>query len=390
MGKSERKSGYLPGLDGWRALAIVGVLMTHDLAWRIGSYTNAKFRGVGGYGVYLFFAISGFLICTRILEEEQARGSFHLKSFYIRRLFRIQPASWMYLAVIAILMIAGVCHESLQHWLGALLQYQNFLYRASDSSGTGAFTGHFWTLSMEEHFYILLSLFLFFVRRSRIAVLAALLLLLWLGQTWAMHHGYFSQDDSERRTYWRIQYLFMPALLALLLRLPRVKTTVVRYLRPWVAYAVTYLLMVCASVGSGTRLISMQLIWAYWPQLFFGFSLWIIATVTHPESWSTRLLETAPLRFIGRLSYSIYLWHALFFVSVHAEVGVTSPVLLWLSQRPHKYIATAIVAIASYYLVEKPLIRYGHKLAPPITPGHRDLEVTPNRQPQVEVVGASG
>ena len=133
---SRRASGYLPSLDGWRAVAILGVLMTHDLPWSIGGYSTAAFRGYGGYGVYLFFAISGILICTRILEEESLIGRFHLKSFYIRRVLRIQPASLVYLAVIALLMLAGIVHESWHYWRGALLFYANFLYRASASSAS--------------------------------------------------------------------------------------------------------------------------------------------------------------------------------------------------------------------------------------------------------------
>ena len=364
--------------------------MPHDLAFRIGSHSNAKVRGMGGFGVYLFFAISGFLICTRILEEEQARGHFSLKSFYVRRLFRIQPASWVYLAAIGVLTLAGVCHESLGHWMGALLQYQNFLYRTSDLSGTGAFTGHFWTLAVEEHFYILLSLFLFFVPRRRISMLAVALVLLWAVQTWAERRGYFSAEVSNRRTYWQIQYLLIPAFLALLMRVPAIKRAATRYLRPWVAYLATYLLLLVPDFAHDRRLFSFDMIWRHQPELFFGFSLWVIATATHPRSWSTRTLETAPMRLVGRLSYSIYLWHVLFFVPVHAEVGITSSWLLWLSQRPQKYIVTAILAIASYYLVEKPLIRYGHRLAPPITPGHRDLDTATDVQPEVGTVEVTG
>jgi hypothetical protein len=67
--------------------------------------------GFGEYGVYLFFAISGILICTRILEEEAAVGRFRLGSFYTRRLFRIQPAAVTYLAVVGLLTLAGCIHE---------------------------------------------------------------------------------------------------------------------------------------------------------------------------------------------------------------------------------------------------------------------------------------
>jgi peptidoglycan/LPS O-acetylase OafA/YrhL len=71
-------------------------------------------------GVYLFFGISGILITTRILEEESLCGFFDIKKFYVRRIFRIQPAAWVYLAVVGGLMAAGFITTQWRHWLGAL------------------------------------------------------------------------------------------------------------------------------------------------------------------------------------------------------------------------------------------------------------------------------
>ena len=377
---SRRASGYLPSLDGWRALAILGVLMTHDLPWSIGRCSNAAFKGFGGYGVYLFFAISGILICTRILEEESLIGRFHLKSFYIRRILRIQPASFIYLAVIALLLLAGAVHESWHYWRGALLFYGNFLYRLSDGSGTGAFTGHFWTLSVEEHFYILLSLLLFFFRRHRIKIFASLILLTWIVQIVAHRQGFYSYDVSSRRTYWVILYLLTPALLALLLRRSNIRSLAVRFLTPWVAYLTTLALMLADRIRvphPGIKFWSLDILGAQCDYLFFGFSLWVIATMLHPKSLSTRFLELPPVRFVGRLSYSLYLWHVLFFVPVFANVRITSAPLLFLSERPWKYLASFAAATLSYYFIEKPFIRLGHRLAPPATPGHKDLEIDP-------------
>ena len=392
MVRSEAKTGYLPSLDGWRAVAILGVMMTHDLPWTIGSHSNASFKGMGGFGVYLFFAISGFLITTRILEEEEGNGFFNIRFFYIRRLFRIQPAAWVYLAAIAGLTALGICHERVQNLLGGLLQYQNFLFRVSDRTGRAAFTGHFWTLAVEEHFYVILSLLLYFVRRRRTAVFASVLALLWMGQRWAASHGYYSSDVSERRTYWCLQYLMLPAMLAVLLRMPKVKAAVGRLLTPLAAFGLTLLLMVAMHVertGTIRGVHTLAFLVQEAQSLIFGFSLSVIATATHPRSWSTRFLELPPMRFVGRLSYSLYLWHILFFVPVHEEVGITSPALLFLSGRPYKYLATAALALLSYYLVEKPLIRYGHRIAPPMTPGHRDLEAKPERVDLADTVPAS-
>ena len=110
------------------------------------------------------------------------------------------------------------------------------------------------------------------------------------------------------------------------------------------------------------------------PILFLAFQFWVVATMLHPQSWTTRVLEWKPLRYVGRLSYSIYLWHAVFLIGGHAAVGLQGPWLLVLTTRPWRYIATGAMAMLSFYLVEKPMIRLGHRLAPPATPGHKDLQ----------------
>lgn len=111
--------------------------------------------------------------------------------------------------------------------------------------------------------------------------------------------------------------------------------------------------------------------------LFYGSALLVVAVMLNPRSLSTRFLELPPIRFAGRLSYSIYLWHILFFIPIYLGDLVHSPVLTALSARPWKYVATAITALLSYYLIEKPLIRIGHRLAPPATQGHADLAASP-------------
>src|SRR5271165_235764 len=97
------RSGYLPTLDGWRAIAIAAVLLDHAGS---GFHRQASWHPLlqtGADGVSLFFAISGFLICSRLLEEEQLVGRISLKGFYIRRACRILPAAFTYLVVVAVL-----------------------------------------------------------------------------------------------------------------------------------------------------------------------------------------------------------------------------------------------------------------------------------------------
>ncbi len=381
----EKKSGYLPALDGWRAVAICGVLLTHDLAWTIAGHSNAIWKGFGGWGVQLFFAISGVLICWRLLEDEEKRGRVELGSFYVRRLFRIQPAAFCYLGAVALLFWFGVIRANWEYWFSAGFSYINFLVTESTPPGAAALLGHFWTLAVEEHFYILLSLLFLVPRRYRIWVLTLALVALTEGQRYVTKEGGFSPVISPRRTYWIVQLLLTPALLAMLVRRPQVRVLVERYLKPWVAVLLTLAFMALHQ-------------WRYAPQAFadwrhdgwlnlilivnremvyFGFALLVVATMLNPRSLLTRFLELAPLRFVGRLSYSIYLWHILFFIPVYLGDLVHSPLLTALTGRPWKYLATAVAALASYYFVEKPLVRLGHRVAPPATPGHRDLRVEP-------------
>ena len=383
--EKKRRSGYLPGLDGWRALAILGVMMTHDAPWSLGPLTNAAWKGYGGDGVYLFFAISGLLICWRILEEEKTVGRFHIGSFYVRRIFRIQPAAIVYLAAVAGLILLGWIHEYWRFWFGAMFFYQNFQFHALNPHliEYGLFTGHFWTLAVEEHFYVLLSLLLLAVRRYRVLVFAGLAIAIRVGQKLAISHHHFSLDTSGRRTYWIIQYLLWPALLAIILRREEVMRWSKRFLRPWIVFPLTYVLMVLqSSLGAH------HLIWSVKDGILLTgremilrcFPLWIAAAMLHPRALTTRLLEWAPLRWMGRLSYSIYLWHVLFFHLTASQV--TFGPLRVLGTRPEKYIASLLAAVASYYLVEKPFIRMGHRLAPPATPGRKDTMDLPVEAPE--------
>lgn len=356
--------------------------MTHDRPWVLFGYSNVSWKGYGGYGVFLFFAISGVLICTRILRDEQSQGSFRIGDFYIRRLFRIQPAAIVYLAVIALLIPLGIVHEHWHFWFGALFLYQNYLYHAKSWPliMAGYFTGHFWTLAVEEHFYILLSLYMFFVRRHRALILIVLLCVMYIVQREAQ--SIYSADTSTRRTFWVLQYLFFPAWLALILRFRAVERAARQYLKPWVAYTSITLILSLDSLRRAKTTHGFNLDHETIPFLL-SFGIVVVATMLHPRSWTTTLLEWSPLRFIGRLSYSIYLWHLLFLCTGEPGTHVTWPPLVFLGRRPQCYLAILALAALSYYCVEKPLIRLGHRLAPPATPGHADLAVEPGDRPSM-------
>ncbi len=350
--------------------------MDHDAPWTFRGHSNIYFHEYGGWGVFLFFAISGVLVCTRILEDEALLGRFRLRDFYVRRFFRIQPPALVYIAVIALLTLFGIAHERVSSLLGSLFLYQNYLFNPADVSGRWFLTGHFWTLAVEEHFYLLLSALLFLCKRWRIRLFTGLILALYCYQRVTFHFHLYSILPS-RDTELNIQYLLTPALFALLLRRKGFRDFIVRYLHPWVAFLATFAAKQLwfhfhpLPPGDAHPIVD----WVLFPPilLFYLFEFWVVSTMLHARSWTTRFLELKPLRYIGRLSYSLYLWHALFIIGRLPQVGLHARWLLLLTERPWRYIATAVLSLASYYLIERPFIRVGHRLAPPATPGHVDL-----------------
>ncbi len=386
--EKKKPSGYLPSLDGWRAVAILSVLCCHDRPWSLLGNDPMHWQLLGGdFGVRLFFAISGFLITTRILEEERLVGRFDLRRFYVRRVCRIQPAAWVYLAVVAAMMIAGIYPARWSSWFGALFLYNNFL---PHSWGALSPTGHFWTLSVEEHFYLLLSLSLFFVKQRRLLYATAVYLLMVIvaRSTYPVEHGWWNRELATGQTQWQIHMLWLAALVALLVQRDQVKTMVRRYLRPWVA-VVVIVVTVLARNYTGELMEHSPLRLRYIAQQVdfassYFFPLLVVSTVYHPHSFMSRFLELKWIRFIGRISYSLYLWHLIFFRSPE-EFGTPATGNVWLmnhlSAWPLRYVTAFGFALLSYYFVEKPLIRLGHRLAPPASPGRTELADLPVETP---------
>ena len=341
------KSRYIPTLDGWRAIAILWVLEGHSRPWNVAGFTNHWLQSTGYRGVQLFFALSGLLICARLLDEEQRYRSISLRSFYTRRLFRIQPAALTYLFVVALLMLAGKIERAWTPVVGAALMVRDIWPWAVQNWETA----HFWSLAVEEHFYLLFPGFLVLCRRYRLTLASAMVVAL---EFWAL----FVLHTPALRKYAMVIYLrtdmvaggiLLGCVFALALRRPRVLEIAKSYLYPWVA--VLYTAIVFARLELHHSRSDHALIITVYPVL-------ITATMLHPGSLTSRILELPPLKFIGKISYSLYLWQELFFRydQVPAPGSFRShPFLCWC--------ATFACAIASYYLIETPLIRRGHRIA---------------------------
>jgi peptidoglycan/LPS O-acetylase OafA/YrhL len=153
-----RDGTYLPTLDGWRAIAILLVILAHgsdSIANALrsiggGQLDLSHLRHIGLFGVQIFFGLSGLLITSRLIADENKHGRISLRSFYIRRAFRILPASLVFLATVGVLALAGILPVSPGRWLSTLLFFANY----STAAGTW-YLGHFWSLAVEEHLPLL-------------------------------------------------------------------------------------------------------------------------------------------------------------------------------------------------------------------------------------------
>jgi len=342
-----KRSGYIPTLDGWRAVAILWVFEGHSQPWSLGGVTNYWLRSTGYRGVQLFFALSGLLICARLLDEEQRFGSISLRSFYTRRLFRIQPAALTYLAVISLLMLMGEIQKVWTPVVGAALMIRDVW----PWTATNWQTAHFWSLAVEEHFYLLFPGFLVLCRRHRLALTSVMVVVLELWRNFVFHTPPLQKYAMviDLRSDMVTGGILLGCVFAIALRRERVLAFARSYLYPWVA--LLYTAIVFARLELHHSRTDHALLITVYPLL-------IAATMLHPRSLTSRFLELRPLRFAGRISFSLYLWQELFFNYFQAPTPG--------SFRSHVFLcwcATFACAIASYYLIETPLIRRGHRIA---------------------------
>ena len=361
------KSGYMPTLDGWRAVAIFLVIFYHgngapfEQLGHVGQKIADLFKIYGLYGVYLFFPLSGFLITSRILEEFKARGELSLKGFYIRRASRILPPAMTFLFALALLGFAGIVPVTLKGWLSSALSISNY-WRTSNW-----YNGHFWSLAMEEHFYLLWPtlLVIFGIRKGWrtalvLAVAVAAYRFLNYKFLFVRMDGPYAMKFMER-TDFQADALLWGCVFAFVYADPQGRQRLAALGSTWVYLALTAVMVFTFLYHPHNWMVRQA-------QLMLNRALIpaIMAIgVANASSIPARILELSPMRFIGRLSYSLYLWQQLFFCRPAEALQHVGP----LQHIPWNLICALALAFASYHLIERPFIRLGHRLAKPVTEG---------------------
>jgi peptidoglycan/LPS O-acetylase OafA/YrhL len=319
----------IPTLDGWRGVAILTVVVCHfavivgGSAWWIGF----------GHGVRIFFVLSGFLITSRLLAEERT----HLGHFYLRRFFRLMPTAWSYLLLLVVMSLI-LAQPFGQPLAGCLFFFRN--YQPEDHRFMAALTGHFWSLSIEEQFYLAwpVTLLLLGRRRGLWAVttgfLADAAFIAMKGR--AYDHGLLGQ-----RTEVNVHFLLAGCILALLFEYAAVRRFFAEHARLLLAIAIPGMIahfFIPFPAPSPTE------------SVFIAIALG--ASSSLPSMAFSRFLDWKPMATLGAMSYSMYVWQA--------PLVFLGP-LGWKSI-PVRAVLILLVSAASCYGLEKPCIEFGRRL----------------------------
>jgi peptidoglycan/LPS O-acetylase OafA/YrhL len=389
------KLGLVGGFDGIRGIGVCMVLLGHALFEYVESWVTI---------VDSFFVLSGFLITTLLLQEARTTGSIDLKKFYLRRGIRLLPSLWLFvgvwLVVSTIATLVGFEPLSLryvgQDAAAALLYvyhlfFPNGLYVIEPDVQAHRTMWHLWTLSVEEWFYIVIAGTVWTcVKRRWVLQLGVLMAAAFVAigiARWYAYTGFF-QDDESMLAGVRMALLQRPDALMLGVALACANAyldeeRMARIRRPFLwaatAGAVVWFCMLNLSSGLVRKLGGpyvdylptgpeeftrpQMLDTLYWFRFghtlgALGFALIVLGLARCTDWWLARLWSWHRFQWMGRLSYTLYVWHALPYIFLMAVLGGPEPsTAVQLLRTPLLVAAAFAISIPVYHLVELRVLR---------------------------------
>lgn len=317
----------IPSLDGLRAISITLVILSHLVKWKhvslevIGSY--------GALGVHVFFVLSGFLITNLLLREYERTSTIRLGEFYVRRAYRIFPAAFMFLAVVIVL------YWQQMRWYH---KFAAVLYLANMDISRPWIFGHLWSLGIEEQFYLLWPFGLKKWQSHKTAVLLCVLIvtpIFWVGlYAFKVRNGLVGSLPvyADQLAIGCLLAIFAP-------RIPKISGRLA-----FVMVLATFLIPWFPAISPGRTLF---MLFVLRPML----NLSIAGLVLHVIQVPYRALNWSPVAWLGKISYSLYLWQELFCSNPSFHLGY------------FLVIPALACACLSYYCVEQPMLRLREKRA---------------------------
>jgi len=331
--------GYKPSLDGLRALAIILVVLGH---------ANFKYFQNGGIGVSIFFTLSGFLITTLLLDEFDLKDKISLKSFYIRRAFRLFPALYVMLLVVAIYTYFFWTGQDQKNIFLDLLSSALYLFNISWSWGWGVknlIVYHTWSLGVEEQFYLFWPFILIFFLKINKKISLINLLIIFILIVWVLK-GFNSFNYIAGSII--KESIFMGCLLALLRNTQKIPKKI-----PAFFPIVSLILLLYLGIFPNKYL--HQINETFLPNVV-GIATCLLIIHLLNENKLSSFFSNKYLVFIGKISYSLYIWHAPVF-RVFYYHSTLPPIVSFIL----KFAVTIILSLLSWYLVEKTARDFGKK-----------------------------
>ena len=333
---------YMPQLDGLRALAVFAVWMAH---WGIADLRYFDYVDWGRMGVMLFFVLSGFLITGILLRASESVESSECglwtaaKIFYIRRFLRIVPI--YYLTLFAMALLLPQVREQFV-WYAT---YTENIHVALHPVALAPVGGHFWSLAAEEQFYLVWPWVMLIVpRRLKLGVVLGLI------SFGALLQVFLETHHHRGIALGCIDQFGFGALLAIATAysMNRLRTWLMR-LGKYVALPVLIVGLIFVYDREAPVLTVIVL-----PLAATACFTWLIGSAAVGFSGLPgRLLESAPLVYLGRISYGLYIFHG-FLIALWAKAALPEIGNPWLKTLVFGLI-TIIVASISWYVIEAPI-----------------------------------
>jgi peptidoglycan/LPS O-acetylase OafA/YrhL len=344
---ASKSTRNIPSLDGLRGVSILLVMLGHAHGTRgFPSWIPYSVTDHAALGVQIFFVISGYLITTLILDEERKTGTISLKLFYARRTIRIFPPFYLFLLVLTLGAWAGMLQLPKYNLLFAAAYLMNLV-----PAGSWTWvTGHLWSLSAEEQFYLMWPATLKFAGKNRALALAAIVA---VGSPLVALALYQVNHDLSIR--------FLGVLSDSI-----ACGCVLAGIMPWLRRQKLFWTALSARAGGLVILMIPLIDHRNHPRIHLlvidtALNLCIcycIARYTEfPKTMGGRFLNNGALVSIGRISYSTYLWQQLFLNPKGTALLQTFPV---------NVVATFGCAAISYAIVEKPLAGLRKRMRPKV------------------------